>query len=118
VLHVTDLKAVIVATPDVDGAVAAFRTNFSLPVTRSSAAGASRRSTSLGIGAAEIEMAASTEPAGLQELVLEVSDLAEARATLAARGITAEPATDAAGLPVVRVSPAHTHGVSLVLVGR
>jgi hypothetical protein len=118
VSQVTDLKAVVVATSDVDAAVSAFRANFSLPVTRRSDAAASRRSTSLAIGEAEIEMIAATDPAGLYELVLEVADLADARSTLAARGIAADSATAVDGRPIVRISPAHTHGVRLVLVGR
>jgi hypothetical protein len=52
----------------------------------------------------------------LHELVLEVADLAEARSTLAARGIAAESATAADGRRIVRVSPMDTHGVRLVLV--
>ena len=115
-LRITDLKAVVVATSDVDAAVSAFRANFSLPVTRSSDAAAGPRSTSLGVGAAEIEMTESTEPVGLHELVLEVADLAEVRSTLAARGIAAESATAADGRRIVRVSPMDTHGVRLVLV--
>ena len=113
-LRVTDLKAVVVATGDLDAAVAAFRTSFSFPVTRSTAG----RTTSLGIGAAEIEMTASTDSNGLQELVLEVEDLAAARSELAARGIAVEPGTRADGQSVVRVPPSHTHGVQLVLVER
>ena len=119
-LRVTDLKAVTIATPDVEGAVSAFRSSFAFPITRSSKGGSGRgRSTYLGIGAAEIEMtAAAGDAVGLQELVLEVEDLAEATAALAARGLAIEAGVAADGRRVARLGPAHTHGVRLTLVGR
>jgi len=111
-MRVTDLKAVVVATSDPDAAVAAFREAFGFPVTRRGAR------TCLGVGAAEIEMGAESGAAGLSELVLEVDDLAEAKKALAARGIETEDGAGSDGRPLVRLSPSHTHGVRLALVGR
>ena len=118
-LRVNDLKVVTVATPDLEGAVAAFRDNFAFSITRSIEGGSERGpSTFLGIGAAEIEMTAATDAAGLHELVLEVDDLDEARKALVARGIPSDDGVAPDGRPVVRLSPEVTHGVHLALTGR
>ncbi len=111
-MHVTDLKAVVVATSDLEGAVAAFRETFGFSITRRGA------STCLGIGAAEIEMSPSAQAAGLHELVLEVDDLAEARKALAARGVATEDGTGSDGRALVRLRPSDTHGVRLALIER
>ena len=113
-MRVSDLKAVTVATADVDAAIAAFREIFGFPVTRSSGG-----SIALGIGRAEIEMRpAGSEAAGLAELVLEVDDVEAARAALAAKGIGVETATGADGRTIARLAPAATHGVPITLIGR
>ena len=111
-MRVTDLKTVVVATSDVEAAVAAFRETFGFPVTHRSAG------TSLGIGAAEIEMRTTSGAAGLSELVLEVDDLAAARKALEARGIATKEGTGSDGRPLLRLRPSDTHGVRLALVGR
>jgi hypothetical protein len=117
VLRVTDLKTVTVATADVEGAVGAFRQTFGFPVTRTTQSG-SGQSLFLGIGAAEIEMTSSATDAGLHELVLEVEDLEQARATLTARGIATKLESGADGRPIARLGPKDTHGVRIALIGR
>lgn len=129
--HVTDLKVVSIATPDLDGSVATFRKNFGFPVSRSTESAATKtRGTFLTIGAAEIEMATpagdgsplasfiAERGAGLHQLVLEVDDLEAARADLAARGVevTVKPGAD--GKPAGFLSSSQTHGVRITLVGR
>ena len=129
--QVTDLKAVTVATPDLEGAVATFRKNFGFPITRSfERAEYKTRSTCLGIGTAEIEMIMPTAEgsplagfltergAGLYFLLLEVDDVEAARADLAGRGIEVSLKQSADGKPVALLSPAQTHGVRIALVGR
>lgn len=129
--RVTDLRVVGIATPDPGGAVAAFRKSFGFPIVRETDdSAASTRSTFLAIGAAEIEMAGPTQEgsplagflaergAGLHHLVLEVDDLAAARADLAARGIEASAKTGTEVRPALLLNPTHTHGVRVVLVER
>jgi methylmalonyl-CoA/ethylmalonyl-CoA epimerase len=131
VFRVVDLKVVSIATEDLDESVATFRKNFGFPVTRTSGNPAGKtRTVSLGIGAAEIEMAAPTGEGsplasflaergpGLHQLVLEVDDVAAAGADLAALGVevSVKPGTD--GKPAGFLSTAQTHGVRITLVGR
>jgi methylmalonyl-CoA/ethylmalonyl-CoA epimerase len=129
--HVTDLKVVTVVTPDLESAVATFRKNFGLPVTRSSdSASGPSQSVRLGIGAAEIEMATpagdrsplasflAARGPGLYELVLEVDDVEAARAALADRGIDLSVTPGSDGRRAGLLSPADTHGVRIVLVAR
>ncbi len=125
----TDLKVVSIATDDLDASVKTFRKNFGFPVTRSTTGPGMTRSISLGIGAAEIEMATpagdgsplasflAERGPGLHQLVLEVDDLDAARAELSARGIevSVRPAADGR---VGLLSAAQTHGVRIALVGR
>jgi methylmalonyl-CoA/ethylmalonyl-CoA epimerase len=131
VFRVTDLKVVGIATADPDGAATAFRKNFGFPIVRTAEnAAASTRSTFLAIGGAEIEMTAATREGsalagflaergvGLHHLVLEVDDLAAARAELAARGIEASAKAGGEGGAAVLLNPTHTHGVRIVLVER
>ncbi|MGH7898782.1 MAG: VOC family protein [Candidatus Binatia bacterium] len=129
--RVTDLKAVVVATPDLDAAVATFRKNFGFPISRSvESAETKTRSTCLEIGAAEIELmtpAADGSPLagfltergpGLYLLVLEVDDLESARADLAGRGIEVSLKQSPEGKPAALLSAAQTHGVRIALVER
>ena len=117
-MRVTDLKAVTVATQDLDAAVKAFRESFGFPVTRSTEREPGRRSVFLGIGAAEIEMTATPSGGGLDELWLEVDDVEAARAALAAKGVAVEVGSDANGRKIARLGPAATHGVRITLIGR
>jgi len=131
VFRVIDLKAVTVATPDLEAAVATFRKNFGFSITRSfDSAETKTRSTCLGIGAAEIEMMTPTmdgsplagflaeRGAGLHHLLLEVDDVEAARADLAERGIEVSVKQGPDGRPVAHLSSAQTHGVRIALVGR
>jgi methylmalonyl-CoA epimerase len=132
VFHVTDLKIVGIATPDAEAAVTTFRKNFGFPISRATEdAAAETRSTFLAIGGAEIEMTApiregssplssflAERGAALHRLVLEVDDLQAALAELEAKGIEAVAKQSAHGRSVVVLSPAHTHGVRITLVGR
>ena len=129
--RVRDLEVVSVVTADLDAAVATFRRNFGLPITRSIESPSTKtKSVFLGIGAAEIEMATPTEPgspvasflaehgAGLYQLVIAVDDLEAARTELADRGIEVSVKTGADGEPSGYLSPAQTHGVRIALVER
>jgi methylmalonyl-CoA epimerase len=130
VFQVTDLKVVSIATEDLDASVKTFRKNFGFSVTRSATNAGKTRSLSLGIGAAEIEMATpagdgsplasflAERGPGLHQLVLEVDDLDAARAELSVRGIEVSMRTAADGKPVGLLSAAQTHGVRITLVGR
>jgi Glyoxalase/Bleomycin resistance protein/Dioxygenase superfamily len=132
VFRVTDLKIVSVATADLEGAVAAFRRNFSFPVKRTSvdAHDAKARHAFLGVGPAEIEVVTASAQgsplssfvaergAGLYQLVLEVDDLEAARAGLSERGVEVTLAPSAGGNPSVSLNPTQTHGVRIALVGR
>ncbi len=129
--RVVDLKVVSIATEDLDQSVATFRKNFGFPVTRTAANPAGKtRTVSLGIGAAEIEMAApagegsplasflAERGPGLHQLVLKVDDVVAAGADLAARGVEVSVKPGPDGKPAGFLSTAQTHGVRITLVER
>jgi catechol 2,3-dioxygenase-like lactoylglutathione lyase family enzyme len=119
------LKVLTAAVKDVDAALATFQKNFGFTLMRRSEAADGSRSAFLRIGAAEIELAASSGGAladavaqrgeGLFQIELEVGDLHQAQSELVERGIRADFETDAGGRRVLRVALEHTHGVPLVL---
>jgi catechol 2,3-dioxygenase-like lactoylglutathione lyase family enzyme len=129
VFRTTDLARVIVATADVEAAVATFRKNFGFDA-RPEAGGTlpDARSASLGIAAAEIEFAAPSESGspldaflaergpGLFEIVLEVDDLEAAAIELAERGLDVARGSTADGRPKLLLSPAQTNGARIALV--
>jgi methylmalonyl-CoA/ethylmalonyl-CoA epimerase len=132
VFRVTDLKIVSIATPDLDGAVTTFRKNFAFPIQRTGveAHDPKTRRVFLGVGPAEIEIAAPTAQdsplasfladrgAGLYELVLEVDDLEAARAALSERGVEVTLAAGVDGKPSGGLDQKQTHGVRITLVER
>jgi methylmalonyl-CoA/ethylmalonyl-CoA epimerase len=131
VFRVVDLKAVSIATEDLDESVATFRKNFGFPVTRTAAAPFGKtRTVSLGVGAAEVEImtpAGEGSPLasflaergpGLHQLVLEVNDVAAAAAELAARGVEVTVKSGTDGRPAGFLSTAQTHGVRITLIER
>lgn len=122
-----DLKAVVVATSDLEAAVTTFRRNFGLPVTRETRPAGDEPRVALGIGKAEIEMRAVADPAaalaaflaergpGLYSLELVVDSLSSAESDLAARGLEVTR-REIDGRPVLLLSPRQTHGARIVLV--
>ena len=132
VFRVTDLKIVSIATPDLDGAVTTFRKNFGFPIRNASVDGQNptARRVFLGIGPAEIEIVApvnrnspltsflADRGAALYELVLEVDDLAAARAALSERGVEVALSSGVEGKRSAALDPRQTHGVRIRLVER
>lgn len=123
------LEAVLVATDDLEAAVAAFRRNFGLPVVAEGDGGEQKvRRVALGIGGSAIEMVApaageaspisaflAERGPGLYMLVLAVDDLGRAASDLAARGIETSRRR-VGGRDVVLVTPTRTHGARIALV--
>jgi hypothetical protein len=106
-----DLRALTVATNELEPSVETFRKAFGFAVRREN-----RSRVALAIGPADLEMfPAEGEAAGLHSIVLSVDDLADAEKELRARGY-APTRREVAGHAALLLGPDGTHGARIVLV--